>query len=169
LQPSSDSRLRWSSVSTHSARIRRLSASEDKAFYNWARVEPFPLLGDEFVRELTRRANALTTMKLQLADTLRAFNALKGVPEFFRRFLSQYLGNAFGGVDHAIDVSKQSVCAEAGFAKRWSNLLPADKAVLRWVALGEGDLHGSKSLAIIGQALKLRHSARLTGRSHKTR
>jgi hypothetical protein len=32
-----------------------------------------PLLGEEFVRELTRRANTLTTMKLKLEDTLRAF------------------------------------------------------------------------------------------------
>ena len=118
-----------------------------------------PLLGDEFVRELTRRANALTTIKLELEDTMRAFDTLKGVPELFRRFLSQYLGNAFEGVDHAIGISKQSVYAEAGFAKRWSNLLPADKAVLQLVARGEGDLHGSKSLAIIGHALKLGHSA----------
>jgi hypothetical protein len=140
-------------------RLRIMFGAEDKAFYNWARVEPLPLLGEEFVRELTRRANALTTMKLQLADTLRAFEALKGVPELFRRFLSQYLGNAFEGVDHAIDISKQSIYAEAGFAKRWSALLPADKAVLRWVALGEGDLHGSKSLAKIGHALELGHSA----------
>ena len=42
---------------------------------------------------------------------------------------------------------------------RLINLLPADKAVLRLVAFGEGDLHGSKWLAIIGQALKLGHSA----------
>jgi hypothetical protein len=98
-------------------------------------------------------------MKLQLADTSRAFKTLKGVPELFRRFLSQYLGNAFEGVDHAIDISKESIYAEAGFAKRWNNLLAADKAVLRWVALGEGDLHGSKSLAKIGHALELGHSA----------
>jgi hypothetical protein len=37
--------------------------AEDKAFYNWARVEPLPLLSEEFVRELTKRANALTTSK----------------------------------------------------------------------------------------------------------
>jgi hypothetical protein len=140
-------------------RLRKMFGAEDKAFYNWARVEPLPLLGEEFVRELTRRANALTTIKLQLEDTMRAFETLRGVPELFRRFLSQYLGNAFEGVDHAIDISKQSVYAEAGFAKRWTNLLPADKAVLQLVARGEGDLHGSKSLAIIGHALKLGHSA----------
>src|ERR1700722_10587605 len=140
-------------------RLRKMFGAEDKAFYNWARVEPLPLLGEEFVRELIRRANALTTIKLQLEDTMRAFDTLKGVPELFRRFLSQYLGNAFEGVDHAIGISKQSVYAEAGFAKRWTNLLPADKAVLQLVARGEGDLHGSKSLAIIGHALKLGHSA----------
>src|SRR5260370_1680173 len=90
-------------------RLRMMFGTEDKAFYNWARVEPLPLLGEAFVRELTRRANALTTMKLQLTDTLRAFDSLKRVPELFRRFLSQYLGNAFEGVDRAIEISKQSI------------------------------------------------------------
>jgi hypothetical protein len=69
-------------------RLRTMFAAEDKAFYNWARVEPLPLLGEEFVRELTRRANALTTMKLDVSDALKAFEALKRVPELFRRFLA---------------------------------------------------------------------------------
>lgn len=140
-------------------RLRTMFGAEDKAFYNWARVEPLPLLGDEFVRELTRRANTLTTMKLKLEDTLRAFDALKRVPELFRRFLSQYLGNAFEGVDRAIETCKASVYAEEGFAKRWDRMLPADRLVLQWVAAGEGDLHGSRSLAKMGQALGLGRSA----------
>jgi len=136
-------------------RLRTMFGAEDKAFYNWARVEPLPLLGDEFVRELTRRANTLTTMKLHLDDTSRAFDTLNRVPELFRRFLSQYLGNAFDGVSRAIETCKQTVYAEEGFVKRWNRLLPADRAVLQLVALGEGDLHGSKSLVAIGHAIKL--------------
>jgi hypothetical protein len=136
-------------------RLRTMFGAEDKAFYNWARVEPLPLLGDEFVRDLTRRANTLTTMKLQLDDTSRAFDALKKVPELFRRFLSQYLGNAFDGVNRAIETCKQTVYAEEGFSKRWNRLLPADRAVLKLVAFDEGDLHGSKSLVVIGRALGL--------------
>jgi hypothetical protein len=140
-------------------RLRTMFGAEDKAFYNWARVEPLPLLGTEFVRELTRRANTLTTLKLKLEDTLRAFDALKGVPELFRRFLSQYLGNAFEGVDRAIETCKQTVYAEEGFAKRWDRMLPADRLVLKLVAAGAGDLHGSRSLTRMGQALRLGRSA----------
>jgi hypothetical protein len=140
-------------------RLRTMFAAEDKAFYNWARVEPLPLLGEEFVRELTRRANALTTMKLDVADALRAFEALKRVPELFRRFLSQYLGNAFEGVDRAIETCKQSVYLEEGFAARWSKMLPADRLLLQAVAAEATDLHGSRSLARIGQALGLGRSA----------
>jgi hypothetical protein len=47
-------------------RPRTMFGAEDKAFYNWARVGPLPLLGEEFVRELTRRANTLATMKFKL-------------------------------------------------------------------------------------------------------
>ncbi|MGA8056453.1 MAG: hypothetical protein WCA12_21770, partial [Burkholderiales bacterium] len=140
-------------------RFRTMFGAEDKAFYNWARVEPLPLLGEEFIRELTRRANALTTVKLTLEDTLRAFNALKRVPELFRRFLSQYLANAFEGVDRAIEKCRQSVYAEEGFARRWDRLLPADRLVLQWVAAGDRDLHGSRSLARMGQALGLGRAA----------
>jgi hypothetical protein len=140
-------------------RLRTMFGAEDKAFYNWARVEPLSLLGEEFVRELTRRANALTTMKLELADTLRAFVSLKEVPELFRRFLSQYLGNPFYGVDHAIESCKQTVYLEEGFAARWAKMLPADQLILQAVAAGEADLHGSRSLARLGQSLQLGRSA----------
>lgn len=140
-------------------RLRAMFAVEDKAFYNWARVEPLPLLGEEFVRELTRRANALTTMKLELADTLRAFDALKRVPELFRRFLAQYLANAFEGIDRAIETCKQTVYLEQGYGTRWAKLLPADRLLLRAVAAGETDLHGARSLGRIGKALGLRRAA----------
>jgi hypothetical protein len=136
-------------------RLRTMFGAEDKAFYNWARVEPLPLLGEEFVRELTRRANALATMKIKLQDSLRAFDSLKRVPELFRRFLSQYLANAFEGVDRAIDTCRQSVYTEEGFAARWDKMLPADRLVLQWFAQGQEDLHGAKSLAWIGKVLKL--------------
>ena len=140
-------------------RLRTMFGAEDKAFYNWARVEPLPLLGDQFVRELTRRANTLTTMKLKLADTLAAFEALKRVPELFRRFLSQYLANAFDGVENAIETCKQSVYVEEGFVERWDKMLAADRVVLQWVADGEADLHGAKSLARLGQVLNLGRAA----------
>jgi hypothetical protein len=136
-------------------RLRTMFGAEDKAFYNWARVEPLPLLGEDFVRELTRRANALTTMKIKLQDSMRAFDSLKRVPELFRRFLSQYLGNAFEGVDRAIETCRQSVYTEEGFAARWDKMLPADRLILQWLARGQEDLHGAKSLARIGSELKL--------------
>ncbi len=140
-------------------RLRTMFGAEHKAFYNWARVEPLPLLGAAFVRELTRRANALTTMKLRLEDSERAFAALQRVPELFRRFLSQYLANAFEGVDAAIENCRQSVYRDAGFAERWQRMLPADRLVLQWVADGESDLHGAKSLARMGRLLRLGRAA----------
>ena len=33
-------------------RLRTMFGAEDQAFYNWARVEPLPLLGEEFVRAM---------------------------------------------------------------------------------------------------------------------
>jgi hypothetical protein len=104
---------------------------------------------------LTRRANTLATMKIKLQDSMRAFDSLKRVPELFRRFLSQYLANAFEGVDRAIDTCRQSVYTEEGFAGRWDKMLPADRLILQWIAQGQDDLHGAKSLARIGSVLRL--------------
>src|SRR5258705_11741851 len=140
-------------------RLRTMFGAENKAFYNWARVEPLPLLGAAFVSKLTRGANALTTMKPKPEDSERAFEALKRVPELFRRFLSQYLANAFEGVDRAIETCRQSVYADEGFATRWEKMLPADRLILQWVATGEADLHGAKSVGRVGRALKLGRSA----------
>lgn len=140
-------------------RLRTMFGAEDKPFYNWARVEPLPLLGAAFVRELTRRANALTTIKLKFEDGERAFDALQRVPELFRRFLSQYLANAFEGIDQAIENCRQSVYREAGFAERWQRMAPADRLVLQWVADGQMELHGARSLARMGKALRLGRAA----------
>jgi hypothetical protein len=98
-------------------------------------------------------------MKLKPEEGQRAFEALKRVPELFRRFLSQYLANAFEGVDRAIENCRQSVYLEEGFAARWEKMLPADRLILQWVAAGEVDLHGVKTLGRLGKALKLKKAA----------
>lgn len=140
-------------------RLRAMFGAERKAFYNWASVEPMPLLGEAFVLELTQRANRLTTVKLKPAHSLAAFQALNGVPELFRRFLAQYLANPFEGAAAAVDQCKRSIYSEGGFDKRLRGLLPADRYVLALVAAGQGDLHSGESLKKMAQALGLRGGA----------
>lgn len=140
-------------------RLRAMFGAERKAFYNWASVEPMPLLGEAFVRDLTDRANRLTTVNLKPAHSLAAFQELNGVPELFRRFLAQYLANPFDGTAAAVAQCKRSVYAEGGFDKRLRELLPADRYVLALVAAGQGDLHSGESLKKMGRALGLRGAA----------
>ncbi len=140
-------------------RLRAMFGAELKAFYNWASVEPMPLLGEAFVRELTDRANRLTTLALKPAHSLIAFRELNGVPELFRRFLAQYLANPFDGASAAVAQCKRSVYVEGGFDRRIRELLPADRYVLALVAAGQGELHGSETLRKMGQALGLRGAA----------
>ena len=140
-------------------RLRAMFGAERKAFYNWASVEPLPLLGEAFVRDLTDRANRLTTLKLKPAHSLAAFQELNGVPELFRRFLAQYLANPFEGASAAVAQCKRSVYVEGGFDKRMRELLPADRHVLALVAAGQADLHSGETLKKMGQALGLRGAA----------
>ena len=48
---------------------------------------------------------------------------------------------------------------EDGFVARWDKMLPTDRLIVQAVAAGELDLHGSRSLARIGKALRLGRSA----------
>ena len=140
-------------------RLRAMFGAERKVFYNWASVEPMPLLGEAFVRELTDRANRLTTLQLKPVHSLAAFRELNGVPELFRRFLAQYLANPFEGAAAAVAQCKRSVYAEGGFDKRMRDLLPADRYVLGLVAAGQEDLHSGDTLKKMGQELGLRRPA----------
>lgn len=140
-------------------RLRRMFGVEHKAFYNWAHVEPMPRLGEEFAIELTRRANSLTTMPLAEQGALRAFDALHRVPELFRRFLAQYLANAFEGIDAALEACRQSLYSEEGFARVWSRMLPADRLLLQLVAQEQADLHGKPVREWLGHRMQLGRAA----------
>jgi hypothetical protein len=54
---------------------------------------------------------------------------------------------------------KRSVYLEDGFVALCKRMLPADRLIVQAVAAGEFDLHGSRSLARIGKALRLGQSA----------
>jgi len=136
-------------------RLRRMFGVERKAFYNWAHVEPMPLLGEEFALELTRRANSLTTMPLGEDQGLRAFDTLHRVPELFRRFLSQYLANAFEGVEAAVEACRQSLYSGEGFARVWNRMAPADRLLLQLVAQEQADLHGIAVREWLGHRMQL--------------
>jgi len=140
-------------------RLRQMFGVERKAFFNWAYVEPMPLLGEEFALELTRRANSLTTMPLPEDRSLRVFGALHGIPELFRRFLAQYLANPFEGVEAAVEACRQSLYTEEGFARVWNRMALADRLLLQLVAQEQPDLHGVSAREWLGHRMQLGRAA----------
>ena len=141
------------------ATLRRMFGRPAEPFYNWAPLEPFELLDDQFVIELTRRANDLTKYPLAPEDALLAFRALNDTPEFFRRFLTEYLSHANQGAQAALEATRAQVFSDEGFAGQWAALLPADREVLRLMAQGVADLHGAATRARLGQTLGLGKTA----------
>jgi hypothetical protein len=73
------------------ATLRRMFAVASEPFYNWASLEPFDLLGREFVEAMVRRVNKITKYPLSLPSAQRAFKALDSTPELFRRYLEFYV------------------------------------------------------------------------------
>ncbi len=60
-------------------------------FYHWAPLEPFPLLGREFVEAMVTQLASVARCPLDLDEALRAFAALNETPEFFRWYVERYL------------------------------------------------------------------------------
>jgi hypothetical protein len=135
--------------------LRRMFARTAEPFYNWAPLEPFELLGRDFVEDMVEKVNALSKYPLQVTDALEAFAQLNSTPDFFRRFLTQYLTHAQFGAQAALDATKAQVFNDAEFANYWKSLLPADREVLRMLAEGVPDLHGKAARTRLGAALGL--------------
>src|ERR1700728_2125852 len=135
--------------------LRRMFGRATEPFYNWAPIEPFERLGVEFVPAMTLKVTQLSRYPLSERESLRAFEALKRTPEFFRRYLQHYLAYAELGPHAALDVTLADVFNDSGYRTAWARLLPADRAVLRALAQGVSDLHSMPARKRLGEELGL--------------
>lgn len=129
--------------------LRAMFARASEPFYNWAPLEPFPLLGEEFVAFTVELLNSMARYPLTLRQGMRAFEELHRTPEFFKRFVERYMLYQVQGVDAAIAHTKASVFSDEHFLRQWTEMSPVDQAVITMLARGEEDLHGMAGLARI--------------------
>ena len=151
------------------ATLRRMFGRSTEPFYNWAPLEPFELLGDEFVRAMVTKVNRLSRYPLSDKDALGAFQALKRTPEFFRRYLNRYLAYADLGAKAALHDTLAHVFNDANFIATWQRLLPADREVLRLVVSGISDLFSEASRRRLAEALGLEESVAKSVPQHSLR
>jgi hypothetical protein len=137
------------------ATLRRMFGRTTEPFYNWAPLEPFELLGEEFVRAMVVKVNRLSRYPLTQKDALAAFGSLKRTPEFVRRYLSRYLAYADLGSKAALLDTEAHVFNDANFVSTWHRLLPADRELLRLIVSGVTDLFSESSRGRLGAALGL--------------
>lgn len=141
--------------------LRRMFGRATEPFYNWAPIEPFERLGAQFVTAMTHKVNQLSRYPLSEREALRAFDALKRTPEFFRRYLQRYLAYAELGSRAALDDTLEHVFSSSGYRTVWARLLPADKAVLMALAHGVSDLHSLPARQRLAEDLGLGKAAPL--------
>ncbi|MCC8392549.1 hypothetical protein LJ656_08110 [Paraburkholderia sp. MMS20-SJTR3] len=132
--------------------LREMFARASEPFYNWAALEPFPLLGDEFVAFTIKLMNSMARHRLTLAQGRLAFEELHRTPEFFKRFVERYMLYQPQGDAAALAHTKASVFSDDHFLRQWSELNRADQAVMTMLARGETDLHGTASLGKLAAA-----------------
>lgn len=133
--------------------LRRMFGVSSEPFYNWAPLEPFELLGKEFVMAMVKRVNGISKFPIPLADAIHAFSELKNTPEFFRRYIEYYINNPEEGSLAALTLTKETVFNDKSFNQQWSFLLAADQVILSMIANGTSDLHGKSSIDKLGKIL----------------
>lgn len=127
--------------------LREMFARASEPFYNWAALEPFPLLGEEFVAFTVKLLNSMARHRLTLEQGMHAFEELHRTPEFFKRFVERYMLYQLQGDEVALAHTRTSVFSDEHFLRQWTELNPADQAVVTMLARGEGDIHGASGLA----------------------
>ena len=133
--------------------LRRMFGVSSEPFYNWAPMEPFELLGVEFVDWMVDKVNRVCKLPLTFAQGVEAFSQLKNTPEFFRRYIESYLINPEMGADSALELAKSKVFNQSNFTQQWEGLLPADRIILSMIVNGVTDLHGKLTIQKLGDAL----------------
>ncbi|MDO9198931.1 hypothetical protein [Rhodoferax sp.] len=147
------------------AALREMFSRAAAPFYNWAPLEPFPLLGREFVEAMVKQLAAVARQPLKLDDALAAFAALKETPEFFRWYIERYLMYQQQGSEQALKYTQARVHDDSSYARAWKELSRADRAVLLLAARGVQDLYGAQALR---QLQELLDSADVTASAPRT-
>jgi hypothetical protein len=135
--------------------LRRMFARPSEPFYNWAALEPFELLGRDFVEAMVEKVDAICRYPLPVAEALAVFVALNSTPEFFRRFLDRYLTHPLEGTAGAHAFMKSHIFNSHNFNDQWSSLTAADQTLLSMLAAGTTDLYSKEALIHLGKTLGL--------------
>jgi hypothetical protein len=127
------------------AALREMFSRTAAPFYNWAPLEPFPLLGREFVVAMVQQLSRLAKHPLKLNDALEAFARLKETPEFFRWYIERYLLYQDQGSAQALQYTLARVNDDSGHGRIWKELGRPDRALLLLAARGVQDLYGAQA------------------------
>ncbi|MSP52922.1 MAG: hypothetical protein EXR81_01550 [Gammaproteobacteria bacterium] len=133
--------------------LRKMFGVSSEPFYNWAPLEPFELLGKEFVEAMVEQINSISKLPILVEEALAAFAELKNTPEFFRQFIEYYLMHPSEGAEAALTITKNKVFSDHSFKRQWDALLAADKVILSMISNGIVDLHGKTSLQKLAMTL----------------
>lgn len=135
------------------AALREMFSRAAAPFYNWAPLEPFPMLGREFVEAMVRQLASVARHPMPLADALNAFAQLKETPEFFRWYIERYLMYQQQGCEQALEYTQARVHDDNSYAKVWKELGRPDRAVLLLAARGVQDLYSTQALTMLQELL----------------
>jgi hypothetical protein len=92
------------------------------------------------------RMNSIAKNTLTLSQGKKAFEELHRTPEFFKRYIEQFLVNPFDGEAAALDRTKAAVFSDEHFKKQWDTLGKVDQALVTMLSVGESDFYSAAAL-----------------------
>jgi hypothetical protein len=137
--------------------LRSMFGKPSMAFYNWAPIEPFPLLDHRFVSHMVTVANSILQPQYRLQDAQAqvAFLNLKSSPEVFRRFIESYMVMPFEGVDSAVEAARARTFSVEGYASIWAAMPAIDRLILQFVTAKKPGITGAPARKAFGKSLGL--------------
>lgn len=103
-------------------------------FFNMAGVRELPRLGPDFVRFVADNYEQITQSALPLPEAVRAFRTLNYTPGSFIGVVKLMIYHGLNQFEQALKLWHEDRGTASEFAKVWSSLRPADRAVLRALA-----------------------------------
>ncbi|WP_245643833.1 ATP-binding protein [Paraburkholderia oxyphila] len=114
--------------------LREMFARASEPFYNWAALEPFPLLDRDLVAFTIKLLNSMARNRLTLEQGMHAFEELHRTPELFKRFIERSMLYQVQGDEAALAHTRASVFSDENFLRQWTEMNPADQAVVTLLA-----------------------------------
>lgn len=133
--------------------LQKMFASSKAPFFHFGAQIELPDLGDEFVDHMLKQAARITKMSLDRREALPVFEAVGRSPYHFRGLIESLVLNPALKLGDALEMYRERLAEEQGFARRWLTYKPLQRAILAAISRNQKKLYSDAVSAEIADAV----------------